>query len=149
MTPTSSGKNWRTESTETSQTITTEPAPTGNQGGDVVGERIVYENHAQDSRVKKVDIAPCLKARSGTGGGNLPLVAEENPQGVDLFNQTLTGDIHVPPSNGWWTRCTGGSRTDRLPCHAGSHQQHRGIPSIGNRKQGWHGIIGRRAGSPA
>lgn len=96
MTPTSSGKNWRTEPTETSQTITTEPAPTGNQGGDVVGERIVYENHAQDSRVKEVDIAPCLKARAGTGGGNLPLVAEESPQGVDLFNQTLTGDIHVP-----------------------------------------------------
>ena len=56
MTPTSSGRNWRTEITEISQTVTTEPAPTGNQGGDVIAE----------------------------------------PQGVDLYNQTLTGDIHVP-----------------------------------------------------
>ena len=58
MTPTSSGRNWRTETTEVTQTITTEPAPTGNQGGDVV--------------------------------------MEVKPQGVDLFNQTLTGDVHVP-----------------------------------------------------
>lgn len=58
MTPTSSGKNWRTVPTETSQTVTTEPSPTGNQGGDVV--------------------------------------AEMRPQGVDLFNQTITGDVHVP-----------------------------------------------------
>lgn len=90
MTPTNSGRNWRTEVSDVSQTITTEPAPTGNQGG-----MVVYENHAQDSRVKEVDIVPCLKARAGTGGGNLPLV-QERPQGVDLFNQTLTGDIHVP-----------------------------------------------------
>jgi DNA (cytosine-5)-methyltransferase 1 len=90
MTPTSSGKNWKTEIVDDSQTITTDPAPTGNQGG-----MVVYENHAQDSRVKEVEIVPCLKARAGTGGGNLPLV-QESPQGVDLFNQTLTGDIHVP-----------------------------------------------------
>lgn len=90
MTPTNSGRNWKTEVVDDSQTITTDPAPTGNQGG-----MVVYENHAQDSRVKEVEIAPCLKARAGTGGGNLPLV-QESPQGVDLFNQTLTGDIHVP-----------------------------------------------------
>ena len=56
---------------------------------------IVYENHAQDSRIKAVDVAPAIPARAGTGGGNLPLV-DERPQGVDLYNQTMTGDIHVP-----------------------------------------------------
>ena len=36
---------------------------------------IVYENHANDSRIKKLNgYAPALSARSGTGGGNLPLV---------------------------------------------------------------------------
>lgn len=34
-----------------------------------------YENHPQDSRVKDCgDTAPTLKARAGTGGGNLPFV---------------------------------------------------------------------------
>jgi len=56
---------------------------------------VVYENHGQDSRVKPVETVPCLPARAGTGGGNLPLV-QEPAQGVDLYNQTLTGDIHVP-----------------------------------------------------
>ena len=32
----------------------------------------VYENHAQDSRVKKVDVVS-IHAKAGTGGGNLPL----------------------------------------------------------------------------
>jgi DNA (cytosine-5)-methyltransferase 1 len=36
----------------------------------------VYENHAQDSRVKEVNVAPQLNAKAGTGGGNLPLVQE-------------------------------------------------------------------------
>jgi DNA (cytosine-5)-methyltransferase 1 len=35
----------------------------------------VYENHAQDSRVKgPLDIAPTVAAKFGTGGGNVPLV---------------------------------------------------------------------------
>lgn len=33
-----------------------------------------YENHAQDSRIKEIEIAECLTGRAGTGGGNLPLV---------------------------------------------------------------------------
>lgn len=33
---------------------------------------IAYENHAQDSRVKEIDVAG-LHAKAGTGGGNLPL----------------------------------------------------------------------------
>lgn len=39
------------------------------------GEQAVcYENHAKDSRVKRVDCAPVISANAGTGGNNLPLV---------------------------------------------------------------------------
>ena len=34
----------------------------------------VYENHPNDSRVTEVDACPTLGKRTGTGGGNLPLV---------------------------------------------------------------------------
>ena len=40
------------------------------------GTPIVYENHGQDSRIKKVDQAPAVSAKAGTGGGNVPLVGE-------------------------------------------------------------------------
>lgn len=41
------------------------------------GATIVYENHAQDSRVKPCgECSPQINARAGTGGGNLPLVQE-------------------------------------------------------------------------
>lgn len=41
------------------------------------GMSIVYENHAQDSRVKPCgECGPQLNAKAGTGGGNLPLVQE-------------------------------------------------------------------------
>lgn len=39
------------------------------------GMSIVYENHAQDSRVKPCgECSPQINAKAGTGGGNLPLV---------------------------------------------------------------------------
>ena len=38
-------------------------------------EPMVYENHAQDSRVNgPLDVAPTVAAKFGTGGGNVPLV---------------------------------------------------------------------------
>ncbi len=41
------------------------------------GMSIVYENHAQDSRVKPCgECSPQINAKAGTGGGNLPLVQE-------------------------------------------------------------------------
>ena len=41
------------------------------------GATIVYENHAQDSRVKPCgECSPQINAKSGTGGGNLPIVQE-------------------------------------------------------------------------
>ena len=40
-------------------------------------DNLVYENHPNDSRVKKpLDVCEQLTARNGTGGGNLPLVQE-------------------------------------------------------------------------
>ena len=35
---------------------------------------IVYENHAQDSRVKEVEVSPTVAAKWGMGGGNIPFV---------------------------------------------------------------------------
>ena len=53
----------------------------------------LYENHPNDSRVTGPhDVAPSCVSRYGTGGGNVPLVQE----GVDLYNQALTGDVHCP-----------------------------------------------------
>ena len=41
------------------------------------GMSIVYENHAQDSRVKPCgECSPQINAKAGTGGGNLPIVQE-------------------------------------------------------------------------
>lgn len=41
------------------------------------GANIVYENHAQDSRVKPCgECSPQINAKAGTGGGNLPIVQE-------------------------------------------------------------------------
>jgi DNA (cytosine-5)-methyltransferase 1 len=35
---------------------------------------VAYENHASDSRIEEVSISPTVRARWGTGGGNVPLV---------------------------------------------------------------------------
>ena len=40
------------------------------------GKAVCYENHAQDSRIKPVEVSQSIVARMGTGGGNLPLVKE-------------------------------------------------------------------------
>lgn len=39
---------------------------------------VMFENHAADSRIKEVDVAPTMTAKYGTGGGNVPLVAQKN-----------------------------------------------------------------------
>ena len=38
---------------------------------------VCYENYAADSRIKEIEVSPVITARSGTGGGNLPLVQDE------------------------------------------------------------------------
>ena len=41
------------------------------------GKAVCYENHAQDSRIKPVEVSQAIVARMGTGGGNLPLVKDQ------------------------------------------------------------------------
>jgi DNA (cytosine-5)-methyltransferase 1 len=72
----------------------------------------VYENHAQDSRVKEVDVSPTVAAKWGTGGGNVPIAIQGNligrdkggPQGVGVSEgetmYTLTkADVHGVQTN--------------------------------------------------
>jgi DNA (cytosine-5)-methyltransferase 1 len=67
-----------------------DPCPTLTKGDK---HAVLYENHPNDSRVTgPLEVAPSCVSRYGTGGGNVPLVQE----GVDLYNQTLTGDVHCP-----------------------------------------------------
>lgn len=70
----------------------------------------IYENHGQDSRIKRLDdTAPTVSAKYGTGGNNIPLVAYG--LGRDAFNQgrnakfnpTIKYDL-CPPLYGAWCR---------------------------------------------
>jgi DNA (cytosine-5)-methyltransferase 1 len=59
---------------------------TSNLQMGVLQEGPCYENHPGDSRVTDSgDTCPTLTKRNGTGGGNLPLVKQDNPQ----MNATL------------------------------------------------------------
>ena len=60
----------------------------------------VYENHPADSRVKDMgDTCTTVTSRWGTGGGNVPLA-------VDVYNQTIDGDVAAT-----LTEACGGSNT--------------------------------------
>lgn len=55
---------------------------------------ICYENHANDSRITEVAVAPTLSSRAGTGGGNLPLVMNNNkPITYDVDSQNITESV--------------------------------------------------------
>lgn len=59
------------------------------------GKAICYENHAQDSRIKPVEVSQSIVARMGTGGGNLPLVKECFPiNGMVIGAGVRTNDRH-------------------------------------------------------
>ena len=60
------------------------------------GMSIVYENHAQDSRVKPCgECSPQINAKAGTGGGNLPIVHECYPiNGMVIGNGVMVDDQH-------------------------------------------------------
>lgn len=47
---------------------------------------IIYENHANDSRVRRCDenLAPTLSSRMGTGGGNVPLVMSSGQANAEI-----------------------------------------------------------------
>lgn len=54
----------------------------------------VYENSRRDAIRIYEGVSPTLQSFMGTGGCNVPMVQPQ--QGVDLYNQTITGDVHVP-----------------------------------------------------
>lgn len=61
---------------DTPPRIKTRQASAGDVGksAENANIKLCYENHAQDSRVKEIQISPILSAKAGTGGNNLPLV---------------------------------------------------------------------------
>ena len=63
-------------------------------------ETKVYENHAQDSRIRELDgYSPAIPAKAGTGGGQPPArprqdggcAMRDGAVGVDLYNAQVTG----------------------------------------------------------
>lgn len=67
-------------SRDSGQDALEEVSPTLRAGGHAkshpnggVPPAVVYENHAQDSRVTECSVSPQINAKAGTGGGNLPL----------------------------------------------------------------------------
>lgn len=74
-------------STETFPTLTKD---SGDQSPHVAHQ--VFENSRRDAIRIYEGTSQTLQSFMGTGGCNVPMVQ----QGVDLFNQTITGDVHVP-----------------------------------------------------
>lgn len=71
---------------------------------------VVYDNHGQDSRIKRLDdVAPTVSAKYGTGGNNTPLVAygigrDAFNQGKNAqFNPTIERELQ-PPNCAWCRR---------------------------------------------
>jgi DNA (cytosine-5)-methyltransferase 1 len=57
---------------------------------------IVYENHGSDGRVKQVDVSPTVRARWGTGGGNLPLTQNVAFGWQNSASQSMSVDAITP-----------------------------------------------------
>jgi DNA (cytosine-5)-methyltransferase 1 len=70
------------------------PDPSKNQGGIVILQPIVLDNHPQDSRVtiREDGLSPTLTEKMGTGGGNVPLILE--PMGIQ---QNADGEVRMYP----------------------------------------------------
>lgn len=55
----------------------------GSKGTSEEASGVMYENHASDARITEAgDVSPTVRARFGTGGGNVPLVKHENDKGI-------------------------------------------------------------------
>ncbi len=65
----------------------------GVHGVAQIEEQVMFENHATDARIKPVDVAPTLRARYGTGGGNIPLVGEATTEDDSLFVQNQREEV--------------------------------------------------------
>lgn len=64
---------------------------TGGPAGDECQNLVVFENHAQDSRVREMgDVCSTVSAKYGTGGGNTPIVVfTQNDAGRDASIDVL------------------------------------------------------------
>ena len=71
--------------------------PACNQGGIA----IVYENHASDSRVKRLgDIGETVSAKYGTGGNNQPLVLESNQNHAKVLDKGIVNALPAAMGEG-------------------------------------------------
>lgn len=80
------------------------------------GMNIVYENHAQDSRVKPVEVFHSIVALMGTGGNNLPLLQEvpRDPEtAIGFIKNYAGGDLQ-----GFWDEVFPTMRTEVTPAVA-------------------------------
>ena len=57
---------------------------------------VVYENHAQDSRITELNVCPAVTKKWGTGGNNVPLV-EANPV---CFQQNTRDEVRLINGDG-------------------------------------------------
>ncbi len=71
---------------------------------------ICYENHANDSRVTPVEVAPVITGRCGTGGNNLPLVQEDDDDTIGFIKNDAGGI-----QQGYWTGVFPTIRTEITP----------------------------------
>ncbi len=56
---------------------------------------VIYENHAQGSRVTRCEdgVAPTITSRMGTGGGNLPFVLAPPPDRMEILYPKVVGAL--------------------------------------------------------
>lgn len=58
---------------------------------------VIDGTRVDDVRVYDDGLTPCLKNRMGTGGNNVPYIAQDNPEPViafDGYNQSVTEDVY-------------------------------------------------------
>ena len=99
----------------------------------VESEAVLYENHAQDSRVKECKtVSPTICAKFGTGGGNTPLVREV----ITFQPGNLVRRAGANPSNSFVTTLKASSG-DQTPHIAEIHCVRRLHPIEAERLQGF------------
>ena len=100
-----------------------------------VQQQLLYENHAQDSRVTGPhDLAPTVAAKFGTGGGNVPLGQAADPVTFQPGNLRL--DAGADPSTATTTTLKA-SMGDQMPHIATPMAVRRLLPSECEALQGF------------
>jgi DNA (cytosine-5)-methyltransferase 1 len=77
---------------------------------------VAYENHPSDSRVKEINISPTVKARWGSGGGNVPYV-----QAFDSYNLSVSDVNQTIKSPQGGTLESIGGVVQKIACIGGQH----------------------------